>query len=103
MDLAESINSMTNTFPKKENFNLSSQMMRAVDAVALNIAEGSMGQSNAEFKRFMGYAIRSLAETVTCLYKAEKRRYITKEEFNAAYSESFELMNMMSAFKKNMN
>jgi four helix bundle protein len=99
MDLGENINAMTNQFPEKEKFNLSSQMLRAVDSVALNISEGSIGQSTPEFKRFMGYSIRSLAEVVTCLYKAERRKYITQEEFNVVYDDSFNLMNMMTAFK----
>ena len=102
MDLGERVNSMVENFPEKERFNLSSQLMRAVDSIALNISEGSIGQSNAEFKRFMGYAIRSLAETVTCFHKAEKRNYITIKEFEAVYSESFDLMNMMAAFKKSL-
>ncbi|MCK5729961.1 MAG: four helix bundle protein [Draconibacterium sp.] len=34
-----------------------------------------------EFKKFMSYAIRSLAEVVTCFHKATRREYITKTEF----------------------
>jgi four helix bundle protein len=47
----------------------------------------------------MGYAIRSLAELVTCLYKEEKRNYITKQEFELHYNNSFDLMNMMIGFR----
>lgn len=36
-------------------------------------------QSAAEFRKFLGYAIRSLAEVVTCLYKAKRRDYIEEE------------------------
>ena len=72
MEIGEEINTLTNDFPKKELYNLSSQIRRAVDSIALNISEGSIGQSNPEFKKFIGYAIRSLGEVVTCLYKAKK-------------------------------
>ena len=99
MELGEDINALSKKFPKDELFNLTSQINRATDSIALNIAEGSIGQSNPEFKRFMGYAIRSLAEVVTCLYKAQNRKYITKEEFDKYYSFSFSLMNMMNSFK----
>ncbi len=95
MDLAESINILSGKFPKKEMYNLSSQIMRAVDSVALNISEGSIGQTNTEFRRFMGYSIRPLAEVVTCLYKAKRREYIDNEEFEEHYKSSFELMNRM--------
>jgi four helix bundle protein len=37
MDFGEEINSMAYKFPKSELFNLSSQIRRAVDSIALNI------------------------------------------------------------------
>ncbi|HEX9828167.1 MAG TPA: four helix bundle protein [Flavobacteriaceae bacterium] len=100
MALGEDINTMSNKFPKKERYDLSSQIPRSVGSIALNIAEGSIGQSNPEFRKFLGYSIRSLAEVVTCLYKPHRRNYITKEEFDIFYSDSYQLMNMMVAFKK---
>ena len=36
MDLGEDINKLTDNFPSKEIYNLSSQIRRAVDSVALN-------------------------------------------------------------------
>ena len=84
-------------------YNLSSQIRRAADSIALNISEGSIGQSDLEFRRFMGYAIRSLAEVVTCLHKANKRKYVSEQDFNKYYNDSFILMNMMVAFKKKIN
>lgn len=103
MDLGEEINILIKQFPKNEMYNLSSQILRAVDSIALNISEGSIGQSNPEFKRFVGYSIRSLAEVVTCLYKAKNREYISVQEFNRYYEDSFNLMNMMVAFKDKLN
>ena len=100
MDFGENVYRLTSKFPKEEMYNLSSQIRRAVDSIALNISEGSIGQSNPEFKKFMGYAIRSLAEVVTCLYKAKKREYIKDEEFMQQYEYAFNLMNMMVAFKE---
>jgi len=103
MDFGEDINQIAFKFPKNEQFNLSSQIRRAVDSIALNISEGSIGQSNPEFKKFMNYSIRSLAEVVTCLYKAKRREYISEEEFNNQYEFAFNLMNMMAAFKSKIN
>jgi len=103
MDLAEDINKLSNKFPDKELYNLTSQMLRAADSIALNISEGSIEQSNPEFRKFMGYSIRSLAELVTCLHKAKRRGYILEEVFNKYYNDSFDLMNMMTAFKNKIN
>ncbi len=99
MDFGETINDLSKSFPKEEIYNLSSQIRRAVDSIALNISEGSIEQSHLEFKRFMGYAIRSLAEVVTCLHKAKRREYISENEFHTLYKESYDLMNMMIGFK----
>ena len=46
MDFGESITTLSGKFPKHELFNLSSQIRRAVDSIALNISEGSICQSN---------------------------------------------------------
>ena len=99
MAFGETITTMAHEFPKYELNNLSSQIRRAVDSIALNIAEGSICQSNLEYKKFIGYAIRSLAEVVTCLYKAKRRKYISEHEFLTQYEFAFNLMNMMIAFK----
>jgi four helix bundle protein len=103
MDFGEEINEITSSFPKSEIYNLSSQIIKAVDSVALNISEGSIEQSNLEFKRFLNYSIRSIAEIVTCLYKAKRRDYINQERFDELYKTCFDLMNMIIAFKKQLN
>ena len=100
MDYGEEIFQLSGQFPKEEIYNLTSQIRRAVDSIALNISEGSIGQSNPEQKRFIGMAVRSLAEVVTCLHKAKRRKYIADPEFIKYYDSAFELMNMMLAFKK---
>ena len=100
MDYGENIFELSNHFPKDEIYNLTSQIRRAADSIALNISEGSIGQSNPEYKRFIGMAIRSLAEVVTCLYKAFRRKYISDLEFRDHYDFAFNLMNMMVAFKE---
>lgn len=102
MDFGESINKLSADFPKSETYNLSSQLRRAVDSIALNISEGSIGQSNQQFKKFMGYSIRSLTEVVTCLHIAKRRNYINDEIFMKHYAFAFNLMNIMVAFKRNI-
>ncbi len=103
MDYGENIFQLSNQFPEVEKFNLTSQIRRAVDSIALNISEGSIGQSNLEHKRFIGMATRSLAEVVTCLHKASRRKYISDLEFNEHYDFAYNLMNMMIAFKSKIN
>lgn len=76
--------------PRSEEYNLRSQMIRAATSIALNIAEGSTGQSDAEQARFISIATRSLVETVACLRLIERRNYLadsTKLKAASDYSE----------------
>jgi len=73
-----------------------------LDSVALNISEGSIIQSKPEFRKFLGYSAKSLAEVVTCLHKAKRRRYISNGQFQELYSASFKLVNMIIAFRNKL-
>ena len=99
MDLGKDMNKIADDFPKKEIFNLSSQVRRAADSVALNISEGSLLQSAPEYRRFLGYSISSIAEVVTCLHKAKRRLYLKNDDFDMYYKNCFDLMNMTIAFR----
>ncbi|MEP6617013.1 MAG: four helix bundle protein [Ginsengibacter sp.] len=84
-EMADKIHLLIKNFPKDELFILTQQIKRATDSICLNIAEGSTGQSNDEFKRFLGYSIRSGIEVVGCLYLAKRRSYINEMEFQDVY------------------
>src|SRR5580704_14313366 len=86
MELDEQINQLTKGFPKDEVYILTSQIKRAADSVVLNIAEGSTGQSKAVFKVFLGYALSSAIEVVSCLFIAKKRGCINQQSFDELYS-----------------
>ena len=103
MDFGEMIFDESRNFPKEETYNLISQARRAADSIALNIAEGSISQSNPEFIKFINYAVRSLAEVVTCLHKAKRRAYISEVDFDKFYQDSYNLMNMMIAFRNKLS
>lgn len=55
MTFGETIFNVSANFPAEEKFNLISQIRRAADSIALNIAEGNILQSNPEFKRILSY------------------------------------------------
>lgn len=68
---------ISKSFPKTERFGLSSQLIRASSSVLLNIAEGSMKKSDAEFSRFLLISIGSLSEVVAILDICLDQKYIT--------------------------
>ncbi|MFZ1677061.1 MAG: four helix bundle protein [Saprospiraceae bacterium] len=102
MNLAEDIHLITRKFPKEELFNLASQFNRAGDSIALNISEGSIGQSNKEQRKFLSYSIRSIAESVCCMYKAFRRSYISQSEFTDLYQKAEILFRKTNAFRNTL-
>jgi four helix bundle protein len=102
IDLSAAIHALTLTFPKEELFILTSQIKRAADSVALNIAEGSTGQSNAEFSRFIGYALRSNIEVVSCIYLAQKRNMIDPDNFQRIYQQCEEILVMLNSLRNTL-
>jgi len=76
LDYIDVIYELAALLPKSEEYNLKSQISRAATSVALNIAEGSTSQTDAEQARFLGLAIRSLIETVACLHIIRRRMLV---------------------------
>jgi four helix bundle protein len=76
LDYIDQVYGVTAKLPRNEEYNLGSQIKRAATSSALNIAEGSTGQSDPEQARFLSMAIRSLLETVACKHIIERRGYL---------------------------
>ena len=103
LDLSDAIHQLTKTFPKDELYVLTSQIKRAADSVSLNIAEGSTGQTNPEFNRFLSYALRSDIEVVGCIFIAQRRGYLQQEEFDKIYRMCEEILVMINALRNTLN
>ena len=102
VELSGDISDLVKKFPKEELYVLTSQIKRATDSVSLNIAEGSTGQTNPEFRKFLGYALRSAIEVVCCLFLARKRKLINKEEFNLFYDKLTILIKGIQALRNSI-
>jgi four helix bundle protein len=102
VDFTTSIHELTKNFPKYELYVLTAQIKRAADSIALNIAEGSTGQSNAEFRQFLGYAIRSGIEVVSCLFIAKNRGLIDVEKFQKLYDEAEAIIKMIQSLRNSL-
>ena len=76
LDLIEKIYDVTERLPEDEKFNLVSQLKRASVSVSLNIAEGRASDSDLEFRRFLGIALKSLIEIIACVKVCERLRFL---------------------------
>ena len=100
LDYWDLVFEITELLPKAEECNLKSQMRRAATSIALNIAEGSTGQSDAEQARFLGMAVRSLYETVACQHLIRRRDYFQQVELlDQAYQQSETLARKIQAMR----
>lgn len=100
LDDADQIHELAEQLPKHERYNLADQMTRAANSIALNIAEGSTGLSDAEQDRFLRLAVRSLLETVACLHLIKRREYLNElDPLREAYRESETLFAKLQAFR----
>jgi len=103
LDYIDLIYKVAENLPHSEEYNLKSQITRAATSIALNIAEGSQGQSDAEQARFLGMSIRSLIETVACQQIIRRRKYLQDESLlNTAYENSQTLARKLQAFRKSL-
>lgn len=58
---------LVDSLPQNEKYGLSSQLRRAATSSLLNLAEGSMKKSDAEFNRFILISVGSISEIVAIL------------------------------------
>ena len=104
LEYNDSIYTIAEQLPRAEDFNLKSQITRAATSIALNIAEGSTSQSDAEQARFLGMAIRSLIETVACQHLINRREYLKNlEPLRHAYRQSRKLFVKLQAFRNSLS
>ena len=102
IELSFHIHELTRKFPKEELYILTNQIKRAADSIALNIAEGSTGQTNGEFRQFISYAIRSATEVVSCLYIGRRRNIISDKDFKKLYLEVEMIVRMLQSLRKSL-
>lgn len=79
MDFTEQLYVLTKTFPKEEQFGLTSQIRRSAVSIPSNIAEGAARNSDKEFLQFLYISLGSLAEVETQLLLAKRLNYFAED------------------------
>ena len=75
-------------FPKKEEYKLASQLLRAVVSVPTNIAEGKGRSTLKDYIHFLVIARGSLEETKYLLYLSKDLNYINIDVYENLNSQS---------------
>lgn len=83
LQLIKAIYKVLRTFPDDEKYDLVSQGKRAVNSVALNIAEGSGRHTDKDFSLFINRAITSLQEVNAVLKIGINLGYISDVEYQS--------------------
>ena len=100
MDLAEQVYLLTDRFPQREVYGLSSQMRRAAVSIASNIAEGSARTTRRDFRNFVMIAKGSTCELQTQLILAARLGYATAEQLEKASAMASTVASMLSGLSE---
>ncbi|HEY5600622.1 MAG TPA: four helix bundle protein [Patescibacteria group bacterium] len=102
-EYADEIHDLTKSFPKDELFSLSGQLNRSSSSIPDNIAEGTGSTTIKDCSNYLQVSIKSTYESVSQLYRAFRRDYITLEQKNYFYHKANVLVAKIISFKKSIN
>jgi four helix bundle protein len=103
MRLARSIYLLSEGWPRKEVFGLTSQIRRAAVSVPSNIAEGHGRLSDKGFGVFLGHARGSLAEIETQLLLAKDLGYLRGKECDEVLQECNEISKIVNGLLRSLD
>ena len=87
----------TRSFPREEQFALTSQLRRAASSIPANIAEGCCRDGDAEFARFLYIAMGSASELECHLLLARDLELLSADAAPALQSDVTEVKRMLSS------
>jgi four helix bundle protein len=96
-DLTRKIYSVTESFPRKEDFSLTSQMRRCSLSIPSNIAEGYRRAHRKEFIQILQIAYGSASELEVQLMLAKDVDYLDNEKYMICNSLLTEVLKMLNA------
>ncbi len=103
MDLCVLIYKISETFPKQEQYGLSSQMRRSAVSIPSNIAEGAERNSKGEFRQFLGIAKGSAAELCTQSIISFKLGYLDGKNLDELKQKIYEILKILKKIISNLN
>ncbi|TAK09352.1 MAG: four helix bundle protein [Candidatus Manganitrophaceae bacterium] len=96
IDLVTQVYKITKTFPKEEQYCLTSQIRRAAISIPSNIAEGAARQTRKKFSNYLHMAQGSLSELDTQLQIARNLDYLRSIEWEILEAQMYQIDKMIS-------
>src|ERR1044071_55755 len=88
----------TATFPKEEQYGLTSQIRRACSSIPANIAEGCGRSGDAELARFLQISMGSASELEYHLLLAHDLKFLSLDDYQCLAKNVTEVKKMLAAF-----
>lgn len=95
MRLVTSVYLQARSFPKEEQFGLTSQMRRSAVSIPANIAEGYGRHATRDYIRFLRIAVGSLFELQTELEISRNLQFIPENNFTDINNQTNEIERML--------
>jgi four helix bundle protein len=97
------IYSATRSFPRDEQFGLTSQIRRAAVSIASNIVEGCARRTQADYVRFLDMAFASAREVEYQLTIAERLGYLPVESARSLSHQAKEAVKVLGALVRSFH
>jgi four helix bundle protein len=99
---ADTVYTLTKSFPDDERFGLTNQMRRAAVSISSNIAEGSSRSSRPDFARFIEIAAGSVFEVVSQATVSKRQGLLSAEAYGQVYAAAEKQSRMLSGLKHSL-
>ncbi|HOP19266.1 MAG TPA: four helix bundle protein [Parvularculaceae bacterium] len=103
MQLAKDVYKLTEQFPKKEEFRMTSQIVRAAVSIPANIAEGNARGTRRDYANFVSIARGSAAELETLLLLAKDIGLASEEAFHTVLEQTGEIGRMLNGLRRSLS
>ena len=100
IQLSKEVYKITSTFPNDEKFGLVSQMRRATNSIAANLAEGTSRNTNKDKAHFTTIAYGTTMEVLNHIILSKELEFISEENYLELREKIYKISNMLNALQK---
>jgi four helix bundle protein len=94
---------LTQNFPRRELFAMTSQLRRAAVSISANIAEGAGRNSDKDFAHYLEQSYGSLMEVAAIFYLALDEGYVNSSELEPFFDELELLAKRIAALNRSLS